>query len=55
MEENGRMHIFEIVDEKIKIKGLGVFNPTVALNGINFEMKLAWVKNTDKLSQDFLK
>ena len=35
MEENGRMHIFEIVDEKIKIKGLGVFNPIVTLNGIN--------------------
>ena len=34
MEENGRMHIFEIVDEKIKIKGLGVFNPVVTLNGI---------------------
>ena len=35
MEENGRMHIFEIVDEKIKVKGLGVFNPVVTLKGIN--------------------
>jgi tRNA (adenine57-N1/adenine58-N1)-methyltransferase len=33
-EPNGRIHAFEIVDENTKVKGLGVFNPTASLSGV---------------------
>lgn len=35
IEENGRIHIFEIVNEKTKVKGLGVFNPKETLQDIS--------------------
>jgi len=34
VEENGRVHIIALIDESLKIKGIGVFNPHATLNGI---------------------
>lgn len=35
IEENGRIHIVRILDESVKIKGIGVFNSAKVLNSVN--------------------
>ena len=36
VEENGRVHIITLVDESVKIKGIGVFNPKTTMNDVKF-------------------
>ena len=36
VEENGRVHVVEIIDESVKIKGIGVFNPKTTIDGIEY-------------------
>ena len=36
VEENGRVHIVELVEETVKIKGIGVFNPKTTVESIAF-------------------
>ncbi|MEC8142005.1 MAG: hypothetical protein VX071_00780, partial [Candidatus Thermoplasmatota archaeon] len=36
VEENGRVHIVELIDETLKIKGIGVFNPKRTVADIAF-------------------
>ena len=35
-ETEGKIHIIELVDEMVKIKGLGVFNPAEKLSSHEF-------------------
>ena len=36
VEENGRVHIITLVDESVKIKGIGGFNPKTTMNDVKF-------------------
>ena len=36
VEGNGRVHIVELIDETVKIKGIGVFNPKRTVENIAF-------------------
>ena len=36
VEENGRVHIIRLVDESVKIKGIGVFNPKTTMSDVEF-------------------
>ena len=36
IEENGRVHIVSLIDETVKIKGIGVFNPKTTVENIEF-------------------
>ena len=36
VEENGRVHIVELIDETVKIKGIGVFNPISTVENVAF-------------------
>jgi tRNA (adenine57-N1/adenine58-N1)-methyltransferase len=40
VEENGRVHIVELIDKSLKIKGIGVFNPSATLNGVEFGVEV---------------
>ena len=36
VEENGRVHVLRVINESVKIKGIGVFNPKTTLDSIEF-------------------
>ena len=36
VEESGRVHIVSLIDETVKIKGIGVFNPKATVENIDF-------------------
>ncbi|MAY05168.1 MAG: hypothetical protein CMB25_06180 [Euryarchaeota archaeon] len=36
VEENGRVFIVEVVDESVKIKGIGVFNPKATIDTVEY-------------------
>jgi len=36
VEESGRVHIVELLDKTVKVKGIGVFNPKTTVESIEF-------------------